>query len=85
MTRLLVLLLFVLPSTPIFAEAKVEDYKKLEKCLNNFYKGRPRDYPPKSEKKEILIFESVDGKEYLHTKQLRGMEVVCYKMFTSNK
>ena len=58
------------------------DYKKLEKCLSEFYQGRPRDYPPKVQKKEILVFKSENGDEYLHTKQLRGMGTVCYKLFS---
>ena len=58
------------------------DYKKLEKCLSEFYQGRPRDYPPKVQRKEILVFKSENGDEYLHTKQLRGMGTVCYKLFS---
>ena len=77
---LIISLLFVL--TPVFAENN-GDYKKLEKCLIEFYQGRPRDYPPKAQKKEILVFKSENGSEYHHTKQLRGMEAVCYKLFTS--
>ena len=72
-------LLFVL--TPVLAENN-EDYKKLEKCLSEFYQGRPRDYPPKAKKKEILVFKSENGSEYHHIKQLRGMEAVCYKLFS---
>ncbi len=69
-------------STPSLAE-NGGDYEKLEKCLSEFYQGRPRDYPPKAEKNEILVFKSENGSEYHHTKQLRGMEAVCYKLFSS--
>ena len=77
---LAVSLLFI--STPLFAENS-GDYEKLEQCLSEFYQGRPRDYPPKAQKKEILVFKSENGSEYHHTKQLRGMEAVCYKLFAS--
>ena len=77
---LAVSLLFI--STPLFAENS-GDYEKLEQCLSEFYQGRPRDYPPKAQKKEILVFNSENGSEYHHTKQLRGMEAVCYKLFAS--
>ena len=73
-------LLFVL--TPVFAENN-GDYEKLEKCLSEFYQGRPRDFPSKAQKKEILVFKSENGSEYHHTKQLRGMEAVYYKLFAS--
>ena len=59
------------------------DHEKLEKCLSEFYQGRPRDYPPKAQNKEILVFKSENGSEYHHTKQLRGMEAVYYKLFAS--
>ena len=36
-------------STPSLAE-NTGDYDKLEKCLCEFYQGRPRDYPPKAKK-----------------------------------
>ena len=36
-------------STPSLAE-NTGDYDKLEKCLSEFYQGRPRDYPPKAKK-----------------------------------
>ena len=76
---LAVSLLFLL--TPVFAENR-GDYEKLEKCLSEFYQGRPRDYPSKVKKKEILVFKSENGDVHLHIKQLRGMESVCYKMFS---
>ena len=71
-------------STPIIA-TKNEDFKKLEQCLDDFYQGRPRDYPPKAEKKEIIVFKSENGSEYIHEKELRGMEAVCYNLYASEK
>ena len=63
----------------------IGDYEKLEECLSEFYQGRPRDYPIEAQKKEILVFKSENGSEYHHTKKLRGMEAVCYKLFSSEK
>ncbi len=79
MRSFLVLLFCFCIFTAMFAETKVDGYKRLEKCLSEFYQGRPRDYPNRAEKK-IVIFKSEVGKEYLYEKDLRGMEVVCYKM-----
>jgi len=77
-----IILLFI--SKPLFAD-KSRDYEKLEKCLDEFYQGRPRDYPQKVEKKAILVFKSENGSEYIHKKELRGMELVCYDLYTSEK
>ena len=80
--RIIVAISLLFISTPIIA-TKSEDVEKLEKCLDDFYQGRPRDYPLKSEKKEIIVFKSENGSEYIHKKELRGMESVCYNLYTS--
>ena len=41
--------------------------KKLEQCLENFNQGRPRDHPLKA-KKEVIVFRSINGSEYIHKK-----------------
>ena len=84
MVRIFTLIIFSFVSTPIIAN-KSEDYKKLEQCLENFYQGRPRDYPLKAEKKEIVVFKSENGSEYIHKKELRGMEAVCYNLYSPEK
>ena len=82
--RIIVVISLSFISTPTNA-IKSEDFEKLEKCLDDFYQGRPRDYPPKSEKKEIIVFKSENVSEYIHKKELRGMEAVCYNLYTSEK
>ena len=82
MIRVILTISLLFVSTSVVAENN-GDYEKLEKCLSEFYQGRPRDYPPKAQKKEILVFRYENGSEYHHTKQLRGMEEVCYKLFAS--
>ena len=84
MVRIFALIIFSFLSIPIFAN-KSEDYKKLEQCLENFYQGRPRDYPLKVEKKEEIVFRSKNGSEYIHKKELRGMETICYDLFAPDK
>ena len=66
---------------PIYSENSSE-HQKLEECLSEFYQGRPRDYPPRAEKKKILVFKSHNGAEYHHIQELRGMEAVFYKLFS---
>ena len=29
-----------------------------------------------------LVFKTEDGREYYHSKELRGMETICYKLFS---
>ena len=82
--RIIVAISSLFISTPIIATIS-EDFEKLEQCLDDFYQGRPRDYPPKAEKKEIIVFKSENGSEYIHKKELRGMEAVCYNLYTSEK
>ena len=84
MFRKLVAIILLFISKPLFAD-KSGDYEKLEKCLDEFYQGRPRDYPPKVEKKVIFIFKSENRREYIHKKELRGMELVCYDLYASEK
>ena len=84
MIRILAAIILLFISTPLIAD-KSGDYEKLEQCLDEFYQGRPRDYPPKAEKKEILVFKSKNGSEYTHKKELRGMEAVCYNLYASEK
>ena len=84
MFRILAAIILLFISTPLIAD-KSGDYEKLEQCLDEFYQGRPRDYPPKAEKKEILVFKSKNGSEYIHKKELRGMESVCYNLYASEK
>ena len=49
----------------------VSDITLIEECLDSFYQGRPRDYPPKT-----YIYKN---------DKLRGMELVCYqKIITDN-
>ena len=84
MVRIFALIIFSFVSTPIIAN-KSEYYKKLEQCLENFYQGRPRDYPLKAEKKEVIVFRSKNGSEYIHKKELRGMETVCYNLYSPKK
>ena len=82
--RIIIAISLLFISTPIIA-TKSEDFEKLEQCLDDFYQGRPRDYPLKAEKKEIIVFNSENGIEYIHQKELRGMEAVCYNLYTSEK
>ena len=82
--RITIVIILSFISTPIIAN-KTEDYEKLEQCLDNFYQGRPRDYPLKAEKKKIIVFKSENGSEYIHKKELRGMEAVCYSLYASEK
>ena len=82
--RITIVIILSFISTPIIAN-KTEDYEKLEQCLDNFYQGRPRDYPLKADKKEIIIFKSKNGSEYSHKKELRGMEAVCYNLYAPEK
>ena len=82
--RIIVAISSLFISTPIIATIS-EDFEKLEQCLDDFYQGRPRDYPPKAEKKEIIVFKSANGSEYIHKKELRGMEAVCYGLYASEK
>ena len=82
--KIIIAIGLLLISTPIIAN-KTEDYEKLEQCLDNFYQGRPRDYPLKAEKKEIVVFKSENGSEYIHKKELRGMEAVCYNLYSPEK
>ena len=84
MIRIIVAISLSFISTPTLAKNS-GDYKRLEKCLSEFYQGRPRDYPIEAQKKEILVFKSENGSEYHHTKKLRGMEAVCYELFSSEK
>ena len=84
MIRIIVAIGLLVISISSLAE-DIGDYEKLEECLSEFYQGRPRDYPPEAQKKEILVFKSGNGSEYQHTKQLRGMEAVCYKLFSLKK
>ena len=47
------------------------DITLIEECLDSFYQGRPRDYPPKT-----YIYKN---------DKLRGMELVCHrKIITDN-
>jgi hypothetical protein len=82
--RIIVVISLLFISIPTNA-IKSEDFEKLEQCLDDFYQGRPRDYPPKAEKKEMIVFKSESGSEYIHKKELRGMEAVCYNLYTSEK
>ena len=84
MFRILASIILLFISTPIIA-TKSGDYKKLEQCLEEFYQGRPRDYPLKAEKKEIIVFKSENSLEYIHKKELRGMEEVCYNLYAFEK
>ena len=79
--RILVIISFSIILHPIYSENRSQ-LQKLEECLSEFYQGRPRDYPPKAEKKKILVFKSHNGTEYLHMQELRGMEEVCYKLYS---
>ena len=49
----------------------VSDSILIEQCLDAFYQGRPRDYPPKT-----YIYKN---------DKLRGMELVCYRKITTDK
>tara|TARA_X000000368_G_C22806028_1_gene612503 strand:+ start:318 stop:572 length:255 start_codon:yes stop_codon:yes gene_type:complete len=84
MIRINVAIFLLFISTPVIAN-KSGDYEKLEQCLHEFYQGRPRDYPPKAERKKIIVFKSENGNEYIHKKELRGMESVCYNLYASDK
>ena len=43
----------------------------IEKCLDSFYQGRPRNYPPKT---------------YIYNdNKLRGMELICYQKIKTEK
>ena len=84
MIRIILAIILLSISTPVIAN-KSRDYEKLEQCLDEFYQGRPRDYPPKAEKKEIIVFKSENGSEYIHQKELRGMEEVCYNLYAIEK
>ena len=83
--RIIIAISLLFFSTPINA-TKSENFEKLEQCLHEFYQGRPRDYPLKAEKKEIVVFKSENGSEYIHKKELRGMKqfVIIY-MLQKNK
>ena len=81
MIKVIIILIISFFSMPVIAES-IANHKKLEECLSEFYQGRPRDYPSESEKKEILVFKTEDGREYYHSKELRGMETICYKLFS---
>ena len=82
--RIIIAISLLFISTPIIA-TKIEDFEKLEQCLDDFYQGRPRDYPLKAEKQEIVVFKSANGSEYIHKKELRGMETVCYNLYAPEK
>ena len=82
--RIIIAISLLFFSTPINA-TKSENFEKLEQCLHEFYQGRPRDYPLKAEKKEIVVFKSANGSEYIHKKELRGMEAVCYNLYAPEK
>ena len=47
------------------------DITLIEECLDAFYQGRPRDYPPKT-----YIYKNDN---------LRGMELVCYQKIITDK
>ena len=81
MKKILLTLNFLLLLFPANSETIKGDYEKLQKCLSEFYQGRPRDYPFQSENDEIVIYFSANGHEVRHKKKLRGMEIVCYRMF----
>lgn len=49
----------------------VFDSTLIEQCLESFYQGRPRDYPPKT-----YIYKN---------DKLRGMELVCYRKIITDK
>ena len=49
MFRILAAIILLFISTPLIAD-KSGDYEKLEQCIDEFYQGRHRDYPPKAEK-----------------------------------
>ena len=49
----------------------VSDSILIEQCLDAFYQGRPRDYPPKT-----YIYKN---------DKLRGMELVCYQKIITDK
>ena len=54
MFRKLVAIILLFISKQLFAD-KSGDFEKLEKCLDEFYQGRPMNYPPKVEKKQYLF------------------------------
>ena len=49
----------------------VSEITLIEECLDSFYQGRPRDYPPKT-----YIYKN---------DKLRGMELVCYRKIITDK
>ena len=77
--QLIFLLVFVIIGFFTHSFADHSDTKKIsvsdsiliEQCLDSFYQGRPRDYPPKT-----YIYKN---------DKLRGMELVCYQKIITDK